>query len=239
MPSSIGRSPSWVRRSSCSGILWKGSTSFGLRWFAAPELTLARPKAPHIARRALSVSPGGHVHRPAPTAMRPLRQKSRRIRGCSAFEASQSRGPWRSRQRQPETKNALDSRPNGRRVSRGRFRPVTCRALCWIGAASGRRKSEEPPLLLPVMRQSPGEHYERGRQLDGLLADQDRANDFRRETRETREHLNSKAPISKAPIHHVDVWSGVVRSVIPPRRIESQSRMTAPCSQSWSAGLTT
>ena len=43
---------------------WKGSTSFGLRWFAA--LTLARPKAPHIARRALSVSPGGHVHRPAP-----------------------------------------------------------------------------------------------------------------------------------------------------------------------------
>ena len=32
------------------------------------------------------------------------------------------------------------------------------------------------------MRQSPGEHYEPcGRQLDGLLADQDRANDFRRE----------------------------------------------------------
>jgi hypothetical protein len=31
-------------------------------------------------------------------------------------------------------------------------------------------------------RQIPGEHYEpRGRQLDGLLADQDRANDFRRE----------------------------------------------------------
>src|SRR5580704_14713447 len=81
MPSSIGRSPSWVRRSSCSGIFWKGSTSFGLRWFAASELTLARPKAPHIARRALSVSPGGHIHRPTPIAMRPLRQKSRRIRG--------------------------------------------------------------------------------------------------------------------------------------------------------------
>src|ERR1700688_1549369 len=79
MPSSIGRSPSWVRRSSCSGILWKGSTSFGLRWFAAPELTLARPKAPHVAGRALSVSPGGHVHRPAPIAMRPLRQKSSRF----------------------------------------------------------------------------------------------------------------------------------------------------------------
>src|SRR5580704_17701613 len=93
MPSSIGRSPSWVRRSSCSGILWKGSTSFGLRRLAPPELTLARPKAPHIARRALSVSPGGHVHRPAPTAMRPLRQKSSRFLSRGAREASQSRGP--------------------------------------------------------------------------------------------------------------------------------------------------
>src|SRR5580704_2332833 len=92
MPSSIGRSPSWVRRSSCSGILWKGSTLFGLRWFAALELTLARPKAPHIARRALSVSPIGHVHRPAPIAMRPLRQKSSRFLSRGALEASQSRG---------------------------------------------------------------------------------------------------------------------------------------------------
>jgi hypothetical protein len=67
-----------------------------------------------------------------------------------------------------------------------RFRPVTWRALCGIGAASGRRKSEEPPLLLPIVRQIPGEHYEPGgRQLDGLLADQDRANDVRREIRET------------------------------------------------------
>jgi IS1 family transposase len=32
--------------------------------------------------------------------------------------------------------------------------------LCWNGAASGRRKSEEPPLLLPIVRQSPGEHDE-------------------------------------------------------------------------------
>src|SRR5580692_7286298 len=81
MPSSIGRSPSWVRRSSCSGILWKGSTSFGLRWFAASELTLARPKAPHIARRALSAPAGSQIHRPTHIAMRPLRQKSSRIRG--------------------------------------------------------------------------------------------------------------------------------------------------------------
>jgi len=51
--------------------------------------------------------------------------------------------------------------------------------LRWIGAASGRRKSEEPPLLLPIVRQIPGEHDEPcGRQRDGLLADQDRANDF-------------------------------------------------------------
>ena len=65
------------------------------------------------------------------------------------------------------------------RVSTARFRPVTCRALCGIGAASGSRKSEEPPLLPPIMRQIPGEQYEPcGRQLDGLLADQDRANDF-------------------------------------------------------------
>src|SRR5207302_4312458 len=92
MPSSIGRSPSWVRRSSCSGILWKGSTSFGLRWFAAPELTLARPKAPHIARRALSVSPDGQVHRPTHIAMRPLRRKSSRFLSRGALEASQSRG---------------------------------------------------------------------------------------------------------------------------------------------------
>jgi hypothetical protein len=69
-----------------------------------------------------------------------------------------------------------------RDVSRARFRPVTCRALCSIGAASGRRKSEEPPLLLPIVRQIPGEHCEPcGRQLDGLVAGQDRANDFRRE----------------------------------------------------------
>ena len=93
MPSSIGRSPSWVRRSSCSGILWKGSTSFGLRWFAAPELTLARPKAPHIARRALSAPAAGHVHRPAPIAMRPLRQKSSRILSRGALETSQLRRP--------------------------------------------------------------------------------------------------------------------------------------------------
>src|ERR1700736_4344749 len=79
----------------------KGSTSFGLRWFAAPELTLARPKAPHIARRALSVSPGGHGHRPAPIAMRPLRQKSSRFLSRGALEASQLRRPCRPADRGP------------------------------------------------------------------------------------------------------------------------------------------
>jgi hypothetical protein len=52
----------------------------GFLWFAAPELALARPKAPHIAGRALSSPAGGQVHRPMPIAMRPLRQKSSRIR---------------------------------------------------------------------------------------------------------------------------------------------------------------
>jgi hypothetical protein len=67
--------------------------------------------------------------------------------------------------------------------------------LCWNGAASGRRKSEEPPLFLPIVRQSPGEHDEPGgRQLDGLVADQDRANDFRREIRETHEPRQIIAP---------------------------------------------
>ena len=63
----------------------KGRHSIGLRWFAASELTLARPKAPQVAGRALSASPGEQLHRTTHIAMRPLRQKSRRIRGCSAF----------------------------------------------------------------------------------------------------------------------------------------------------------
>jgi hypothetical protein len=58
----------------------KGRHSIGLRWFAASELTLARPKAPQIARRALSMSPGEQVRRLTHMAMRPLRQKSSRIR---------------------------------------------------------------------------------------------------------------------------------------------------------------
>jgi hypothetical protein len=62
-----------------------------------------------------------------------------------------------------------------RDVSRARFRPVTCRTLCWIGAVSGRRKSEEPPLLLPIVRPIPGKHDEPcGRQLDWLTAFEER-----------------------------------------------------------------
>jgi hypothetical protein len=64
------------------------------------------------------------------------------------------------------------------------FDPSHVEQLCWIGAASGRRKSEEPPLLLPIVRQIPGKRYEpRRRQLHRLLADQDRANDFGRENK--------------------------------------------------------
>src|ERR1700732_5207571 len=36
-----------------------GVDIFRLRWFAAPDLTLARPKAPQIARRALPCADGG------------------------------------------------------------------------------------------------------------------------------------------------------------------------------------
>ena len=59
----------------------------------------------------------------------------------------------RSRQRQPETKNALHSRPNGRRVSRGRFRVVGCGAfrLDFDGGLGG--EAEETALFLPVTRQ--------------------------------------------------------------------------------------
>ena len=75
----------------------------------------------------------------------------------------------------PETQNGGLRRAKALGVSRARFRPVTCRALCWIGAASGRRKSEELPLLLPIVRQIPGEHYEPyGRQLDWLTALEER-----------------------------------------------------------------
>src|ERR1700732_4754242 len=63
-----------------------------LRWFAASKLTLARPKAPHVAGRALSASAGERVNRPTHIAMRPLRQKSSRFLSRGALEASQSRG---------------------------------------------------------------------------------------------------------------------------------------------------
>jgi len=82
------------------------------------------------------------------------------------------------------------------RTAAGSLGPVfdpSQRALCWIGAASGRHKSEEPPLILPIVRQIPGEHDEPcGRQLDGLLADQDRANDFRRSGRQGRRRSLSR-----------------------------------------------
>src|SRR6202047_3265170 len=58
----------------------EGVDIFRLRWFAASELTLARPKAPQIAGRALSAPAGSQIHRPTHIAMRPLRQKSSRIR---------------------------------------------------------------------------------------------------------------------------------------------------------------
>jgi hypothetical protein len=50
---------------------------------------LELPK-PRTSRGDPCVSPGGHVHRPAPIAMRPLRQKSSRFLSRGALEASQN-----------------------------------------------------------------------------------------------------------------------------------------------------
>jgi hypothetical protein len=56
-------------------------------------------------------------------------------------------------QRPRRTKNALDSRPNGRRVSQGRFRVVGCGAfrLDFDGGLGG--EAAETALFLPIMRQ--------------------------------------------------------------------------------------
>ena len=55
-----------------------------------------------------------------------------------------------------------------------------------VGAASGRRKSKESRLLLPIVRQISGKGYEtRRRQLDGLFTGHDGVNDFGREIGET------------------------------------------------------
>jgi hypothetical protein len=64
----------------------------GERSVANSRMTFARPKAPHVAGRALSASAGEQVNRPTHIAMRPLRQKSSRFLSRGALEASQSRG---------------------------------------------------------------------------------------------------------------------------------------------------
>src|ERR1700730_17793744 len=59
---------------------------------AASVLTFARPKAPHVAGRALSASAGEQVNRPTHIEMRPLRQKSSRFLSRGALEERQSQG---------------------------------------------------------------------------------------------------------------------------------------------------
>jgi hypothetical protein len=74
-----------------------GRHSIGLRWFAAPELTLARPKAPHVARRALSMSPGEQVRRLGSRSNASSAAEVQMFFGRhSAFETSQLRR-WRRR----------------------------------------------------------------------------------------------------------------------------------------------
>ena len=77
----------------------------------------------------------------------------------------------------------------------------------WAGSA--RRQAGANPRSRRCSRHScgriPGEHDEPcGRQLDGLLAGQDRANDFRREIRKTHEHRQIIAPHAKPRRHGVD-----------------------------------
>ena len=82
----------------------------------------------------------------------------------------------RSRQRQPETKNALDSRPNSHRVSRGRFRVVGCGAfhLGFDGGLGG--EVENTSLFAPVVRQVLAQSQELcRRELDRLTALKQRA----------------------------------------------------------------
>src|SRR5262249_16841526 len=57
----------------------KGRHSLWALWIAAPELTLARPKAPQFAGRALIAPVGSQVGRATRIAMRTRRPKSSRI----------------------------------------------------------------------------------------------------------------------------------------------------------------
>jgi hypothetical protein len=95
-----------------------------------------------------------------------------------------------------ETQNRGLRRAKALGVSPALFRPVRCRALCRMCAASGGHKSEDLPLLLSIVRRIPGKRHEPCRcQLDGLLADHDRANDFRSEihTRDARAPPDNRA----------------------------------------------
>jgi hypothetical protein len=74
-----------------------------------------------------------------------------------------------------------------------------------LGAVSGRRKSEEPPLLLPIVRQISGKGYETcRRQLSGLFTGHNCAIDFGGEIRETHEHCQIIAPDTEPRRHGID-----------------------------------
>jgi hypothetical protein len=63
----------------------EGVDIFRLRWFAAPDLTLARPKAPQVAGRALGRL---WLGQPMTTPMRTMRRKSSRF--CALKSARKS-----------------------------------------------------------------------------------------------------------------------------------------------------
>ena len=74
-----------------------------------------------------------------------------------------------------------------------------------LAAASARRKAQNPPLLPPIVRQISGQRDQpRRRQLDGVLAGQDAADDFRGEIGETHENRQMIAPDAEPRRHGVD-----------------------------------
>jgi hypothetical protein len=78
-------------------------------------------------------------------------------------------------------KNAEGSRPNGRRVSRGRFRVVGCEVFRPDFEEGLGGEAERTALFLPVMRQVLAQSQEaRRRQLDGIPACEESANNRRK-----------------------------------------------------------
>src|ERR1700731_4822568 len=113
----------------------KGRHGFGLRWFAASELTFARPKAPHVAGRALNASVGEQANRPTHIGSATARRWSSSLPAEEAGKHCKPLSPTgtdcrEARERHPTAWFELlrQSRPDRRggscRGPNGHFRPV-------------------------------------------------------------------------------------------------------------------